>query len=126
MLAHGEANIVNDYRRGVQDEGNVDAQATIAEAFEPCDATWRGLGLIPDSGYRLREKYARFDALAKFSPIIEPTIEPKGCRCGDVLRGVMDPSECPLFATACSPEHPIGPCMVSSEGSCAAFYKYLR
>ena len=71
-------------------------------------------------------KLARFDALAKFSPAIEPTIEPKGCRCGDVLRGVMDPSECPLFATACSPEHPIGPCMVSSEGSCAAFYKYLR
>lgn len=58
--------------------------------------------------------------------VVEPTIEPKGCRCGDVLRGVMDPSECPLFATACSPEHPIGPCMVSSEGSCAAFYKYLR
>ena len=126
MLARGEAEIVNDYRRGVQDEGNVDAQATIDEAFEPCDATWRGLGLIPDSGYKLRDEYAAFDALAKFAPVVEPTIEPKGCRCGDVLRGVMDPSECPLFATACSPEHPIGPCMVSSEGSCAAFYKYLR
>ena len=126
MLARGEADIVNNYKRGVMDDGNTAAQETIAEAFEPCDATWRGLGLIKDSGYKLRYEYAQFDALAKFQPQIEPTIEPKGCRCGDVLRGVIDPSDCPLFSTACSPEHPIGPCMVSSEGSCAAFYKYLR
>ena len=126
MLGAGEADIVNDYRRGVADEGNPAAQKTIAEAFEPCDATWRGLGLIPGSGYRLRDEYRRFDALSRFAPHVEPTIEPRGCRCGDVLRGVIDPSQCPLFARACSPEHPVGPCMVSSEGSCAAFYKYLR
>lgn len=126
MLAQGSAEIVNDYRRGVMDEGNIAAQETIAEAFEPCDATWRGLGLIGNSGYALREEYRQFDALEKFHPVIEPTIEPKGCRCGDVLRGVLTPSECPLFAKACSPEHPIGPCMVSSEGSCAAYFKYLR
>lgn len=126
MLAEGRAEIINDYRRGVMDEGNIAAQETIAEAFEPCDATWRGLGEIGGSGYRLREGYAQFDALRKFAPEVELTIEPKGCRCGDVLRGVIDPSSCPLFEKVCSPEHPVGPCMVSSEGSCAAFYKYLR
>ena len=126
MLASGQPEIVNDYRRGVMDEGNVAAQQTIDEAFEPCDATWRGLGLISDSGYRLRADYAQYDALQKFAPEVEPTIEPKGCRCGDVLRGVIDPSDCPLFEKVCKPERPVGPCMVSSEGSCAAFYKYLR
>lgn len=126
MLAQGTAEIINDYKRGVMDEGNLAAQQTIAEAFESCDATWRGLGRIGNSGYRLRDEYRQFDALEKSQPTIEPTIEPKGCRCGDVLRGVIDPSACPLFAKACSPEHPIGPCMVSSEGSCAAFFKYLR
>lgn len=126
MLADGEPAIVNDYRRGVMDEGNEAAQVAIDEAFEPCDAQWRGLGVIPQSGYRLRDEFARFDALKRFAPEVEPTVEPKGCRCGDVLRGVIEPSQCPLFAKACSPEHPIGPCMVSSEGSCAAYYKYLR
>ena len=67
-----------------------------------------------------------FDAVKRLQPQVEPTVEPKGCRCGSVLRGVMTPKECPLFNTGCSPEHPVGPCMVSSEGSCAAFYKYLR
>lgn len=126
MLANGKADIVNDYRRCVADEGNTSAQETIAEAFEPCDAVWRGLGEIPNSGYRLQGKYARFDALARFEPQVEPTVEPKGCRCGQVLRGVITPKECPLFSKVCSPEHPVGPCMVSSEGSCAAYYKYLR
>ena len=126
MLSEGRAEIINDYKRGVMDEGNIAAQETIAEAFEPCDATWRGLGLIEGSGYALRKDYEKYDALRKFAPAVEPTIEPKGCRCGDVLRGVIDPKECPLFEKVCSPEHPVGPCMVSSEGSCAAFYKYLR
>lgn len=126
MLADGTPEIVNDYKRCVMEEGNPTAQAIIDEVFEPCDALWRGLGEIPGSGYALRDEYRAYDALKKFSPSIEPTVEPGGCRCGDVLRGVISPKECPLFSKVCSPEHPVGPCMVSSEGSCAAFYKYLR
>lgn len=126
QLADGRAEIENGYSRGVRDEGNPAAIAAIDEVFEPCDATWRGLGPIPGSGYALRGAYAAFDALARLEPQVEKTVEPRGCRCGDVLRGVITPKDCPLFNTGCSPEHPIGPCMVSSEGSCAAFYKYLR
>ena len=96
------------------------------EVFEPCDATWRGLGVIPGSGYALRDEYAEFDALKRFSPTVEPTVEPAGCQCGDVLRGVIYPNQCKLFARVCTPEHPVGPCMVSSEGSCAAYYRYTE
>ena len=105
-------------------QGNPVALAAIDEVFETCTATWRGLGDIPGSGYRIREKFAQFDALKRFQPEIEPTINPKGCRCGDVLRARMEPSECPLFRKVCTPENPVGPCMVSSEGSCAAYYRY--
>lgn len=126
QLAQGRAEIENGYSRGVRNEGNLAAVKAIQDVFEPCDATWRGLGLIPNSGYKLRNEFSQFDALKRLEPKVEPTIEPRGCRCGDVLRGIMLPSDCSLFNTACSPEHPVGPCMVSSEGSCAAFYKYLR
>lgn len=124
QLHEGRAEIEIAYARGVMPEGNPVALAAIDEVFETCPATWRGLGEIPGSGYRIREEYAAFDALRRFEPAIEPTIEHKGCRCGDVLRGIMAPDECPLFRTACTPENPIGPCMVSSEGSCAAYYRY--
>ena len=112
------------YARGVMREGNPHALAAIDEVFETCTATWRGLGDIPDSGYRLRAQFAEFDAVKRFQPEVEPTIEPKGCRCGDVLRAHMAPSDCPLFRKVCTPENPVGPCMVSSEGSCAAYYRY--
>ena len=124
QLHEGRAEIEIAYARGVMPEGNPVALAAIDEVFETCPATWRGLGEIPGSGYRIREEYAAFDALRRFEPAIEPTIEHKGCRCGDVLRGIMAPDECPLFRTACTPENPIGPCMVSSEGACAAYYRY--
>ena len=124
QLHEGRAEIEIAYARGVMPEGNPHALAAIDEVFETCTATWRGLGDIPGSGYRLRDEYAQFDAVRRFEPDIEPTIEPKGCRCGDVLRGIMAPSDCPLFRKACTPENPIGPCMVSSEGSCAAYYRY--
>ena len=124
QLHEGRAEIEIAYARGVMPEGNPVALAAIDEVFETCPATWRGLGEIPGSGYRIREEYAAFDALRRFEPTIEPTVEHKGCRCGDVLRGIMAPDECPLFRTACTPENPIGPCMVSSEGSCAAYYRY--
>ncbi len=124
QLHEGRAEIEIAYARGVQPQGNPHAVAAIDEVFETCTATWRGLGDIPGSGYRLREEYAEFDAVRRFQPEIEPTIEPCGCRCGDVLRGIMAPSDCPLFRKVCTPENPIGPCMVSSEGSCAAYYRY--
>ena len=107
QLHEGRAEIEIAYARGVMPEGNPTALAAIDEVFEVCPA-----------------EYAEFDALRRFQPDIEPTQEPKGCRCGDVLRGIMAPSECPLFRKACTPENPVGPCMVSSEGSCAAYYRY--
>lgn len=124
QLHEGRADIEIAYARGVMEEGNPVALAAIDEVFETCTATWRGLGEIPGSGYRVREEFAEFDAMRRFAPEVEETVEHKGCRCGDVLRGVMAPSECPLFRTVCTPENPVGPCMVSSEGSCAAYYRY--
>lgn len=124
QLHEGRADIEIAYARGVMPEGNPVAMAAIDEVFETCTATWRGLGEIPGSGYKIREKYAQFDALLRFAPEIEKTVEPKGCRCGDVLRARMAPNECSLFRKVCTPENPVGPCMVSSEGSCAAYYRY--
>jgi hydrogenase expression/formation protein HypD len=126
QLHEGRAEIEIAYARGVMERGNPVARAAIDEVFDTCTTTWRGLGAIPDSGYRIRDDFKRFDAVVRFSPEVEPTVEPKGCRCGDVLRGAMAPSDCPLFDRLCSPENPIGPCMVSSEGSCAASYRYYR
>ena len=96
----------------------------VVTGFEPVDATWRGLGAIPASGLRIRDEFAHLDASRRFDVDIEPTREAAGCRCGDVLRGVITPGGCPLFGRACTPEKPVGPCMVSSEGSCAAYYRY--
>ncbi len=124
QLHEGRAQIEIAYARGVMPEGNPHAMAVIDEVFETCTATWRGLGDIPGSGYRLREQFADFDAVRRFQPDVEPTVDPKGCRCGDVLRAHMAPDECPLFRKVCTPENPVGPCMVSSEGSCAAYYRY--
>lgn len=124
QLHEGRAEIEIAYARGVMPEGNPVALAAIDEVFETCTATWRGLGDIPGSGYRIRDEFANFDAVRRFEPDVEPTRDPKGCRCGDVLRARIAPNECPLFRTACTPENPVGPCMVSSEGSCAAYYRY--
>lgn len=124
MIDRGEASVENAYARGVQIDGNPVARAIIADVFEPCDATWRGLGVIEGSGMAIAEKYAAHDAMRVFDPQVEPVRETRGCRCGDVLRGVITPNECPLFGKACTPENPVGPCMVSSEGSCAAYWKY--
>lgn len=124
--AAGQARVEIQYRRAVRPEGNVIAQRLIERVFETRDARWRGLGMIPGSGLRLRPSFAAFDAEKKF-PIDAP--EPKEnprCLCGMVLRGVKTPKECALFAKACTPENPFGPCMVSTEGTCAAYYKYDR
>ena len=124
QLHEGRAEIEIAYSRGVMREGNPVALAAIDEVFDTVDATWRGLGVIPGSGYAIREEFEDFDAGKRFHPEVEPTQNPKGCRCGDVLRGIMAPDECPLFRKVCTPENPVGPCMVSSEGSCAAYYRY--
>jgi len=92
--------------------------------FQIEQADWRGLGLVPNSGLLFRAEYARFDAARAFQVAPGPTVEHKGCRCGDVLRGVLIPPECPLFSRLCDPVHPLGPCMVSAEGACAAYYQY--
>lgn len=124
--ASGRPFAVNCYPRVVKKEGNPKARAAVEKIMEPCDAVWRGLGNIPGSGLKLREEYSAYDARVKFSvpKMAEP--DPAGCRCGDVLRGEIEPNKCPLFGRGCTPEKPHGACMVSAEGACAAFYKYGR
>jgi len=124
QLEKGEPRVEIAYRRGVRPEGNLRAQELMDTVFEPSPANWRGMGEVPESGLRLREEYQRFDAELRFDFDPGPTVEPRGCICGDILRGVKTPLECKLFRGACTPEHPVGPCMVSSEGSCASYYHY--
>jgi hydrogenase expression/formation protein HypD len=121
---HKEAKVEIAYSRSVTHEGNVHAQKLMNSVFEPHSANWRGLGLIPGSGLKFRQKYERFDAEKQFEIKVSQSKEPKGCLCGEVLRGVKTPLDCPLFRVVCNPESPVGPCMVSSEGSCSAYYLY--
>jgi hydrogenase expression/formation protein HypD len=118
--------VENQYRRLVRPAGNPAAQRLLAEVFEPCDAVWRGIGTIPGSGLRLRQAYAAYDAERCLTYRTEATVEPKGCRCGEILQGLKQPEDCALFGRACTPADPVGACMVSSEGCCAAHYRYLR
>jgi hydrogenase expression/formation protein HypD len=119
------AEVEIQYTRSVTAGGNPAAQGMIGEVFEPADAVWRGLGLIPASGLKIREAFARHDAARQFADLrLPPPAENPECACGDVLRGARVPSDCPLFSTRCTPRTPVGPCMVSSEGACAAYYKY--
>lgn len=114
----------NCYPRVVREEGNPAAQKVIAEVMESCDSEWRGLGVIPGSGQRLREEYKDWDARIKFQlPKVEGRSNP-ACRCGEVLQGKCRPSDCKVFGKGCTPQHPIGACMVSNEGACSAYYQY--
>jgi len=124
QIADGRAEVEIEYSRSVNDRGNVAAQKLMAEVFEECDAGWRGIGNIPRSGLTIRAKYAAFDAVPSLGVQFEPARPHPGCRCGDVLRGVITPLDCKLFGKACTPTEPFGPCMVSSEGTCAAYFKY--
>ena len=114
----------NCYTRAVTASGNTRAQALIDEVFAPADSEWRGLGTIPGSGLTLREKYYQFDGMRRLAIPLHPTKEPKGCRCGDILKGRLLPPDCPLYGRTCTPLQPVGPCMVSNEGTCAAYYRY--
>lgn len=115
--------VENAYPRAVAEDGNPAARAVMSQVFEISDARWRGLGLIPGSGLSIRDSFHAFDARRKFNIEI-PETSPGPCRCGQVLQGLIEPPQCPLFGKKCSPAAPVGPCMVSTEGSCAAYYKY--
>ena len=124
QLSEARAEVEIEYSRSVTEHGNATAQRLLNEIFEPCDASWRGIGTIPRSGLAIREAYRRFDAVKVLGVNFgESHVNPQ-CRCGSILRGTSTPLDCRLFGRGCTPAHPIGPCMVSSEGTCAAFYKY--
>lgn len=126
LAATGEAQVENEYGSVVRAEGNPRAQRAVAEVYEEAEAEWRGLGNIPFSGLRMREVYADYD-IEQVMPLPAASLPPPkktGCRCGEVLRGLVTPRECPLFGKACVPTHAVGPCMVSVEGVCAAWHKY--
>jgi hydrogenase expression/formation protein HypD len=120
----GRSEIEIQYKRVVREEGNPLALEIMKEVFKPVSARWRGLGMIPESGIVLREGFKEMDATEIFDVPYEDRPDPPGCLCGEILQGFKSPPECPLFGTRCVPQTPVGPCMVSSEGSCAAFYKY--
>ena len=124
QLTEGQARLENAYPCAVRPEGNPLARSMLENCFEPRRDLWRGLGSIDNSGLALRPELAAFDAEKKFGLTAAPAAKPTACRCGDVICGRLGPEECPLFGRRCTPEDPVGPCMVSSEGACAAAYKY--
>ncbi|MBM4027090.1 MAG: hydrogenase formation protein HypD [Planctomycetes bacterium] len=126
QFAAGVAEVKSIYKAVVTEEGNAAAQRIVTECFEPVDGYWRGVGKIEKSTLGLREKYSHFDAFKRFGLEDGPGPEIPGCRCGEVLCGLSEPLQCPLFGTRCTPQKPVGPCMVSSEGTCAAWFKYGR
>lgn len=124
MIAENRPALKNEYTRLVRQKGNPAALALTEKIFSSSPSDWRGLGHIEDSGYAIRPEYAQWDAAVKFSLNAGPEKEPPGCRCAQVIRGVLRPADCPLFRNVCTPENPAGPCMVSGEGACAAAYQY--
>ena len=129
QVVEGRAEVENEYVRVVRSEGNKKALEVMQQVFEPCDVAWRGFPVISGSGLRLRGKFAGVDARKKYGDELsvlagKEFVEPVGCRCGEVLRGLISSQECPLFGKKCVPEHPVGPCMVSVEGSCQIEYRY--
>jgi hydrogenase expression/formation protein HypD len=126
QLEAGEARLDNAYARAVSREGNRPAQAMLADVFETADRGWRGIGVIPQSGWRLSAKYREFDAELRFAVEGIATEESGLCHSGEVLRGRLKPNQCPAFGTICTPRTPLGATMVSTEGACAAYYQYGR
>ncbi len=120
----GAPKLENEYTRAVKPEGNLAAMAFVGQVFRPADDVWRGIGEVQASGYRIRPEFSDFDAANRFGFTPKNIEGQTGCRCGEILRGVLEPRQCPLFGRVCMPEDPVGPCMVSSEGACAAAYKY--
>ncbi|MFP4208705.1 MAG: hydrogenase formation protein HypD [Wenzhouxiangella sp.] len=127
QLNEGRAEVENQFKRGVSREGNAKAKAMVAETLElRPEFAWRGLGTVPYSGLRIKDKYASFDAEKRFDLAEKEVRENKACQCPSVIRGVKKPTDCEIFGTVCTPRNPIGSCMVSDEGACAAYYRYRR
>lgn len=124
--AEGRSEIEIQYKRVAKADGNPHAKRVVERVFEPIDASWRGIGMIPLSGLGIREEYGAWDAVRKFNLPVFNSPETPGCQCGNVLKGLIYPTECPLFDSYCTPMKPVGPCMVSSEGSCAAYHRYTQ
>jgi hydrogenase expression/formation protein HypD len=124
QLEQRQCQVENAYARVVSEKGNLDAQSTIDEVFERCDQAWRGLGIIPASGWRLREEFSGFDAEHRFGLLEQGAQESPICRAGQVLTGMIKPHQCEAFGSLCTPRNPLGAPMVSSEGACAAYYLY--
>jgi len=122
-LANGRSGNINGYTRAVSQEGNLKAQQVIDEVFVEKDDELRGLGVIPNAGYGIRESFAAYDADRRFNPVVD-SHEPGGCICGDILCGIKEPPDCPLFGSACTPGSPVGSCMVSAEGACNAAFLF--
>ena len=120
----GKPQVENCYGRVVTQEGNVRAREIVSSVFTPVASEWRGLGMIEQSGLALREEFADYDVTKRRDITVAPSTEPKGCRCGEILKGLCQPADCPLFGRHCTPGTPVGPCMVSSEGTCAAWHRY--
>jgi len=131
QIEHRKACVQNEYARAVNKKGNIKAQKVIDEVFKPGDKKWRGFAVIPNSSLELRSNFEMYDARKKYESDLKEISknefkEPEGCRCGELLRGLLLPHECPLFGTKCKPESPVGPCMVSVEGSCSIEYRYAK
>jgi len=124
QIKSGQARVENEYRRAVTYEGNLKAQQLMEKVFSKQSASWRGIGKIPRSGLKIRKNYASFDVEAQFPIKIKESEDYPSCICGDILRGLKTPPDCSLFKKVCNPSRPLGACMVSSEGTCAAYYKY--
>jgi hydrogenase expression/formation protein HypD len=124
QMESGTPKVEIQYQRVVHYKGNIIAQQLLDEVFVHSDDSWRGLGMIPDSGLKIRENFSSFDAEKQFTVNVPESVEPKGCMCGQILRGIKTPEDCTLFGKKCSPSHPVGACMVSAEGTCATYYKY--
>ena len=126
QVESGEPKVEIAYARAVKKEGNRQAMGIMYRVFEPADALWRGLTSIPGSGLEIRREYENFNARNRFDIKVTDARDPAGCACGDVLKSIKTPADCKLFGKTCLPEHPVGPCMVSGEGACGAFYKYRQ
>ena len=131
QIKDGKSRVENEYKRAVHPDGNIKALKALDDVFEPCDVQWRGFPVIPGSGLKLKPKFEKYNARINYADILSPLAdkefhEPKGCLCGELLRGLVSPFECPLFGKACTPDTPVGPCMVSVEGSCNIEYRYSK
>jgi hydrogenase expression/formation protein HypD len=126
LINRKQERVENQYTRCVKENGNPNAMQLMMDVFEESDTNWRGIGIIPKSGLKIRGKYQEFDANLKFDIVVEPAKEYPGCICGDIMRGVKVPTDCKLFKKICTPEDPKGACMVSDEGTCATYFKYVN